>query len=704
MSGAGAMTEPESTMSKRYPPIVRDFPQFLHGGDYNPDQWLDRPEAIDEDFRLARAAGVNTWSVGIFAWAALEPEEGRFEFGWLDRIMDRMAEQGMKAVLATPSGAKPNWMAAKYPEIRRMNPEGLREAQRGRHNHCYTSPVYREKVTIMNTRLAERYAGHPALGLWHLSNEYNGECHCPLCKQAFRQWLQRKYGTLDRLNRAWWTAFWSHTYTAWEQIDWIDHTVHGLALDWKRFVTDQTADFIRVESAPLRRYTPEVPVTTNLMGTLLGLDYRRLSRELDVVSWDNYPAYHDRPNMAELAARVSFAHDLNRGLKGGRPFLMMESSPSATNWMPVNKLLRPGIHRLKSLQAVAHGSDSVQYFQWRKSRGCCEKFHGAVVDHVGHERTRVFGEVAQVGADLAKLAEVLGCGTPAQTALIYDWDNRWILGAAAGPPRRDGQSPLFEDFVQANYRACWRQGLPVDVIGSEDDFSPYALVVAPMLYALKPGVAERLTAFVRGGGTLIGSFLTGIADENDLVFQGGWPGPLRPLFGVWAEEIDYLYDDEANRLVPAAEGAALGLRGEYRLGRACDLVHAEGARTLATYGEDFYAGRPCLTEHRVGAGRALYLAAFAEQRLFDDLYAALARQLRLRRALETELPEGVTAQVRTDGQREYVFLMNFTSQPQTVALGPTAYRDLLTGESRRGSCSLTAYGVQVLTAEESGAR
>ena len=680
---------------KRYAPVVPGFPRMLHGGDYNPDQWLDHPEVIDEDFRLAKLAGVNTWSVGIFAWAALEPEEGRYEFGWLDRIMDRMAASGMKAVLATPSGAKPNWMAARYPEIRRVTPTGQRELQAGRHNHCFTSPVYREKVAAMNTRLAERYRGHAALGMWHLSNEYGGECHCTLCKQAFREWLKRKYGTLEALNRAWWTAFWAHLYTDWEQIEWIDGSVHGLVLDWQRFVSDQTTDFIRCEAAPLRRLTPGVPVTTNLMGAFLPLDYRRLAAELDLVSWDNYPAYHDQDGMKDTASVVSFSHDLNRGLKGGRPFMMMESSPSAVNWMPINKLLRPGIHKLKSLQAVAHGADSVQYFQWRKGRGSSEKFHGAVVDHVGHEHTRVFGDVAEVGRILARLDEVVGMGVEAEVALVYDWENRWVLNAVQGPPKQDGVCQMYESWVQRHYRALWAQGVAVDVVASTDDLSRYKLVMAPSLYMLKPGVAERLTAYVQQGGTLVGSFLTGIADENDLVFGSGWPGPLRPVFGVWAEEIDYLYPGEGNRMFMAVE-AGHAFKSEYAVGVACDLLHAEGARVLATYAGDFYEGRPALTANTFGKGQAWYMAALAEQAFLDDFYRHEVARLGIRRTLQAALPEGVTAQARTDGATEFIFVMNFTREPRTVDIGHGCH-DVLAGKAAPHRLDLGAYGTAILS-------
>lgn len=672
------------------------LPKMLHGADYNPDQWLAYPEVLEEDIRLMKLAKCNVMAIGIFSWSSLEPEEGRFNFDWMDALLDRMAANGIYALLATPSGARPAWMSARYPEVLRVGANRVRNLHGVRHNHCFSSPIYREKVAIMNGKLAQRYASHPAVIGWHISNEYGGECHCDYCQEAFRDWLKRKYGTIEKLNSSWWTTFWSHTYTDWSQIESPaphgEMYVHAMNLDWKRFVTDQTVDFCAHEIKPLRAVDPSIPVTTNFMFYYEGLNYWKFADLLDIVSWDSYPTWHKQEDNVVQAARVAMMHDIVRSIKG-KPWLLMESTPSSTNWQGVSKNKRPGMHQLSSLQAVAHGSDSVQYFQWRKSRGSSEKLHGAVVDHVGHEHTRVFQDVAQLGETLDKLDAIVGTNVKAEAAIIFDWENRWAVNDSQGP-RNIGVD--YEKTAQLIYRPFWERGVAVDVIDMEQDFSKYKLLLAPMLYMVRPGVGERIEQFVQDGGTFVATYWSGIVDENDLCFLGGFPGPLRKTLGIWSEEIDGLHDHDTNGIV-MADGNPLGLSGTFEARELCDLIHLEGAQALATYASDFYAGRPALTVNELGAGKAYYIASRNEQSFLDGFLGALIEQTGVARALDVALPYGVTAQARTDGKRDYVFVQNFSAEELTVALDGAAYNDLLSGEPIGGELRVAGYGVAILT-------
>lgn len=663
------------------------FPVFLHGGDYNPDQWLDRPDILDRDVELMRKAHVNTVSVGIFSWAQLEPEDGVYRFEWLDGVIDRLWQGGIHIILATPSGARPAWMAQKYPEVLRVDEHGQRAHFGGRHNHCLTSPVYRRKVREIDTRLAERYGKHPAVILWHISNEFSGDCRCELCQQRWREWLQNRYGTLEALNHAWWTNFWSHTYTDWSQIEAPgplgESSTNGMWIDWRRFSTWQCKTFLMAERDAVKSAAPDLQCTANLMERFWDYDYFDLAEGMDVVSWDSYPLWHSGDDVAK-AAEFAMNHDIMRSLKQ-QPFLLMESTPSQVNWRPVNKLKRPGMHLLSSLQALAHGSQSVLYFQWRKGRGGAEQFHGAVVDHDGRDDTRVFRDVTGVGEALEKLAPLYDRPRQAAEAcIVFDWNNWWAVDYAQTGHK--GRMQYF-DTVGMHHRALWAQGINVDFcdMRPETDLSRYKLVVCPMLFMFRNQFAQKLRTYVENGGTLLVTYFSGVADDSGLAYLGGAPHELVDVLGVRATELDAIFPHDAQELI-------LDDRRGYTIQDLCELSELHGAEVLGVYREDFYAGMQCLTRHTFGKGLAYYLAAKVEQDGLDAIYRLIAERLHLTRALPEDLPKGVVATERGGA----IFLQNYSGEEQRFPIAHK-YKDLLTGEKVAGMAFMPVNGVLVLT-------
>ena len=641
---------------------------LLHGADYNPEQWLDRPDILARDIELMKEAHCNVVSMGMFSWSMLEPEEGNYQFEWLESVINNLYDNGIYTFLSTPSGARPHWLAKKYPEVLRVEKNRVRNLFGLRHNHCYTSPAYREKVAQINGELAKRFANHPGVLLWHLSNEYGGECHCPLCQEAFRNWLKEKYQTLDALNDAWWTTFWSHRYTSWDQIESPaphgEMMLHGLNLDWYRFVSHQTLDFVKWEKDSVKSYNPELPVTINMMYYFYGINYFDTKDLIDIVSWDSYPVWHKAGTTdLEIGCDTAMMHDIMRSIKN-EPFLLMESTPSMTNWQNVAKLKKPGMHMLSSMQAVAHGSNSVQYFQWRKSRGASEKFHGAVIDHYGKSDTRVFREVSELGQRLEGLTSLTETCNQAQVAILFDWDNRWAIDDMQGP-RNIGMH--YKETVQQHYKAFWKMGIPTDFVDMSCDISKYKVLVAPMMYLLRNGFEQKIKVFVEAGGTLITTYWSGIVNETDLCYLEGTPHGLMDVVGLRSEEIDGLFDGETNS-ASATTSSWLTQSESYTCSELCDLIIPSTAKTLMTYNEDFYANQPALTVNSFGQGQAYYIATKFEDKFYDDFYAQVLEELGIKRPLDTALPEGI---IITD-REGYLFIQNFNREAVIIPALPTS--------------------------------
>lgn len=671
--------------------------RFLHGGDYNPDQWLDYPEILNEDIEMMQEANVNTVTVGVFSWWVLEPSEGEFTFEWLDRIFDDVHKFGGNVILATPSGGRPQWLSQKYPEVNRTNSLGQKHTQGFRHNHCYSSPIYREKVRIINQKLAERYGNHPALLMWHISNEYSGECYCDYCKENWQQWLKKKYGELEEVNKAWLMSFWGNKYTDWSQVlppsPLGEHKVHGMDLDWKRFNTDMTINFYLNEIKPIRQITPDVPVTTNFMAEghdqhdfipLEGIDYGKFAKYVDIVSWDSYPDWNNNyESIAETAMKSAYVHDQYWSLKQ-KPFLVMESTPSEVNGHQFNKSKRPGMHMLSSMQQIAHGSDSTLYFQWRQSRGNSEKFHGAVVGHDNSRENRVFKEVSEYGSRLEKISEIKGATKDSKVVIIFDWDSNWALKRGGGFGRPTRQYP---QTLQEHCSVFWENDIAVDIITSEQEFDQYDLLIAPMLYLMDEKTISKLSNYVSSGGTLLSSYFTGIVNETDLVNIGGWPSELQAIFGISLKELDTLYPDEFNSLKFQGK--------QYQIKDYSGIIDVTQAEVMGTYQTEFYKNTPAVIKNSFGSGQAYYLAARTNRDFLKDFYKPIIEKLYLANSLINEPKFEVSVQTRIKEGVSYYFLMNFSTDTQEVVLNKTVV-DIESSEIIEGKILLNSYEVRVL--------
>ncbi|WP_186315962.1 beta-galactosidase [Catellatospora sichuanensis] len=652
--------------------VVPRLRGLAFGGDYNPEQWPR--EVQEEDVALMRQAGVNLVSLGIFAWALLEPEQGRYEFGWLDEIIDRLHANGVSVDLATPSAAPPAWFARRYPHTLPVNRDGVRIGFGSRETACPSSPEYRHATVELAHRLAEHYRDHPGVVMWHVHNEYGaplGECYCDASVQAFRDWLRETYHDLDALNAAWGTTFWSQRYGDWDEIDAprANHTVVNPAqrLDFARFSSAENLACFTLQRDVLRAATPHLPVTTNFMVTnCKSMDLWRWAPEVDVVSNDHYLNAEQPDNHIDLA----MAADLSRSLGGGRPWLLMEHSPGAVSWQPRNIAKRPGEMRRNSLAHVARGSDSVLFFQWRASRAGAEKFHSAMLPQAGTD-SDLWRDVVALGGEVDRLSGVRGTRVAAEVAVVWDWESWWALDLEWRP----SVDLNFRERVEAYYAALWREHATVDFVHPAADLSAYKLVVAPSAYLLGEAAAKNLRCFVESGGHLLVSYFSGIVDEHDAVHPGAYPGVLRDVLGLSVEEFHPLREHET---VALSDGGTARVWSE--------RVRPKGAVTVTEFAAGPDAGHPAVTRHELGRGTAWYVASSV-----DGLRPLLSAALD---AAGVSRPRGLPDTVEAVRRGGHLFLLNHGDEP--VVVPDAAGVDVLDGTSFPAGVTVPAGGVRVI--------
>lgn len=688
--------------------ITPKIPKIIFGGDYFPEQW---PEEIwHEDIRLMKEANVNMVSVAIFAWALIQPDEDTFTFDWLDKIMDLLAENDIYVCLGTSTAAQPNWLTRKYDDILLVRDTGERITYGSRQTYCINSQSYRKAMRRLGTEMAKHYKGHKALQLWHINNEYankNSMCFCDNCKTAFQQWLKDKYQTIENLNELWGTVFWSEKYSSWDEINTPKKSAGGRnatkLLDYKRFLSEGFYKLYKEEYDILREITPEVPITTNFEGDWAKFDHSLFKDHMDVASFNCYP---DPKFMESSRKWVALRHSMMRSLLD-KPFMLMEQAPSQVDWYPINIQKRPGVMRLWSYQAIAHGSDSVMYFQWRASKKGAEKYHSGMVPHYGAE-SRVFKEISALGNELENIKDVVDAKVESGVALLMDYDSWWAVDDpyANGAKSLDNEifwssnaqpfpTVLVSYFGELEYyfNALYDLNVPADVIPPHYDFSKYKIVIAPLLHMIKPGFKEAVEKYVKDGGIFITTYFTGLIDENVGVFLNGYLGPLKDLLGVKVEEFDPLRQNATNLMKITEPGSCF--KKEYSCSVWCDVAHTTTAKTLAVFGEDYYADSPCVTENKFGKGKAYYLATRPDEDYMKDFFTKILDNAGIESA---NLPDGIEFMTRSKDSVDYKFYLNHNPNEVKIDLPDGKFTDMLTGKNCEETLLLPQYGVSILKA------
>lgn len=647
---------------------------FWFGADYNPEQWPE--EVWEDDIRLMKKAGVTVMTVGVFSWGLIETSNGHFEFGWLDRILKLLRSAGIGIDLATSTASPPQWLTTEHPEVLLVDEWGHTLSPGSRQHYNPSSAIYRRYACRLVQKLAERYGSHPALVAWHVGNEFgndNPRDYSEESAAAFRDWLTRKYGTIESLNARWGTAFWSQTFSDFAEIlpPRAAPTFRNPAqlLDFERFSSDTLLDCYRAEADILRAASPTIPVTTNFMGLFKPADYWAWAKEVDFVSDDAYPD----PAIPDSWKDAALQRDLMRSLGEGKPWVLMEQATGAVNWRPLNAAKRPGQMRAVSYQALARGADGIMYFQWRQSQRGGEKFHSGMVPFVGTD-SRIWREVVQLGQELERLHEIAGSRTaPARVAIIVDWDSWWSIEQDATPARVD-----YKALITSWHSALLDHGITTDFAGRDTDLSSYDLVIAPSLFVADVATTSALSRYAESGGTLLVTALTGVIDEDTALASGGYLGPLAATLGVRIEEFAPHPVEESVALVGQVDAETI---------QWSEVVHADEGLVVSRFSGGVADGGPALTRRKAGNGTAWYLASDLAT---EGLHAVLERVLH-ETGIVPEVP-GLPAGVEAVRRGDWTIIVSHRRESVAV---PVVGRDLLTGTEVSGPV-LEPFGVLVL--------
>lgn len=675
------------------------------GVDYHPEQWVfphggsaENPEAQwTQDAQLMRTAGFNVVRLGEFCWGLCEKEDGKFDFDWLKRAMDILGDHGIQVVLGTPTAAPPIWLTKKHPEILPIDERGLTKHEGTRRAVCLNSDAYWTYSRRIVEHMAKALGNHPHLIAWQIDNSLGGNFTEASFNEDTRRdwhgWLEAKYETVERLNDQLGLRHWGQIVSSWSQVPMpmMAPTMHNpaLVLDWNRFCSDTIVQFVGMQVEILRKITPDRPVTTNLRALRHKFDHFDLADVLDFVSVESTAAIAAKP--AEIACEIDMLRSLKKeNVKtpdGDTGFWVMEQKAGNVNWQEVNSLVRPGVLRMFTYQLVSRGATAVLFFRWRQPRFGSEKFHGAVLPHNFEGSRRVFGEIAQIGEELKILAPALkGTRVAAEACIVYNHDNDWALQQ----PNQPNKYFSLREHVQLIYTALHDRNILVDFARPSEDLSRYKIVFVPSLHLCSAGDADRLKLYVQNGGTLIGTFNTGLVDEHCIAPDSGFPNNLTDLFGLEVQEFDMLPQNEENHLTFKGAFPTSHLHPA-RLW--CDLIEPNGCQVLATYSKDFYAGKPAITLNTFGLGKAVYIGTQSHQHFYHDLVAWLRNMGGLHPLLK--VPENVEVSMRErDGSRVY-FLLNHQNSPIRVQFYKPMH-DFLTGNNIVGNYDIQPHGVLVL--------